>query len=774
MSNVRLATVTAVAVGVLSAVGSPLAQAASPPGLNYSPVATWWGTNGRVTDIVPVGNRVYLSGGFDYIGPQTGYGTAVDGTRGVQLAGAPVIDGTVYASVSDGAGGWYVAGSFATVGGVPRKNAARITAEGTVTGWNPKPNGTVYALAVSADEVVLGGDFSQLGKTAAAANRLGAVDTTVGAAIAGFEAGADGTVRALLPVGSSLYVGGDFGSVDGTPHVGLARINASDGSLDVGFSAQTNRTVRALAASPNGSILYAGGDFTQAFDNAGQLSRSRLAAWSTSSSSLRPWAPGADASVEALGVDQASGIIYAGGLFSSIGGTARARLAAIGSGGKATAWRAGLSGCHTRHVTGYAHSNPPCTPEVSALTAVNGQLYVGGRFGQSGSTPRHDAAAFSLADGTLRDWDPVASDRVLTLGASSGNVLVGGDLTSVNGLVREGVAALYTSTGAGDPGFTADTDNEVLDLQPSPDGLSLYLAGHFQNVNGVPRQYLAAISAASGTVTSFKANANNDALSLSYAGAALYASGQFVRVNGVTAQHVVRLDPGTGTVAREFNVSTTGPTGPLRGGGMVQSMVAAPNGSKIYLAGPFTAVNGKSVSGGVVAVSSSTGALLAKFGGVEGCSRVGPWIVHLAISSDGQRLYGGDVCPDRIYQWDAVHMTTSQNPTGLIWKSWCNGGMQGALEVNGSFYYGSHGGDEGKGGYCWQSSADRTSVPQSRYAVFDALTGALRSDSPPFNSPMGVWTFAVIPQGLLVGGDFSWVSNHQNVRQGLAFFAGTP
>jgi hypothetical protein len=58
--------------------------------------------------------------------------------------------------------------------------------------------------------------------------------------------------------------------------------------------------------------------------------------------------------------------------------------------------------------------------------------------------------------------------------------------------------------------------------------------------------------------------------------------------------------------------------------------------------------------------------------------------------------------------------------------------------------------------------------------VFDATSGALRPDSPQFDSPMGVWSFAVIPQGLLVGGDFSWAVDHKTVRQGLALFPGTP
>ena len=83
---------------------------------------------------------------------------------------------------------------------------------------------------------------------------------------------------------------------------------------------------------------------------------------------------------------------------------------------------------------------------------------------------------------------------------------------------------------------------------------------------------------------------------------------------------------------------------------------------------------------------------------MRGCSALGPWINRLYLSDDGQRLYGGDVCPDDIYQWDAVNLSTSSNPTGLKWRTSCNAGMQGRIEVNGHFYYGTHGGDQGEEG----------------------------------------------------------------------------
>jgi hypothetical protein len=757
---------------VAAALVGPASAAHAAPVLDYTPVASWWGTNGRVTDMVTSGDRVYLGGGFDYVGPQTGYGAGVDGASGVMLANAPMIDGTVYASAPDGAGGWYVAGLFATVGGVARKNAARIGADGVVAKWNPKPNGAVYSLAVSGANVVLGGAFSQVGKTPVPASRIGEVDGSGGSAVAGFTASANSTVRSVLAVGPSLYVGGDFTTINGSARSRVARVSASSGAVDGAFAGGTSGSVNALALSADGSTLYAGGSFTSASGPAAQ-SRVDLAAWSTATGSLTSWAPVADGAVEAIAVDPASGAVYAGGLFGNINGTPRTRLAGIDSSGAVTGFDAALSGCQTRHTVKDGHSNPVCTPEVSSLTAAGDTLYVGGRFGQSGSTSRHNVAAFALADGSLTGWDPKASDRVLTLGSSAGNVFVGGELTSLNGLVRKGVAALSLTTGAGDPTFTADTDDEVLDLQLSPDASTLYLAGHFTTVNGAIRKHLAAVATSTGAVTGFQANTDNDVLTMAYTGGALYAGGQFIRVNGVDQGHMTKVDPLTGAVNGTFSVTATGRSGPRYGNGQVEAIVASLDGSKLFVGGPFNLMNGTTISQGIVVLNASTGSIITQLGAVESCpGRAGPWINRMMLSPDGTRLIGGDICPDRVYAWDAVNLTTPQNPTGLIWKSACNGGMQGILVANGSIYYGTHG-TRGTGTACWASPTNHTNVVRSRYAVFDLNTGVLLPDNPQFGSAMGVWSIVATPQGLLVGGDFDWVGSGKTVRQGLAFFPGS-
>ncbi|GAA1247747.1 hypothetical protein [Oryzihumus leptocrescens] len=763
----------ALVLGLAGALALPVAALASPPNLTYNPLptsrSTWWGTNGRVTDIVPAGGRVYIAGGFDYVGPSTGYGVGVDST-GKRLGGAPLVDGVVNAAVPDGSGGWFIGGSFSHVGGVYRPSAAQVTASGTVTGWNPKPKGTVYALALTPTSVVLGGEFTQVGSTPVGATRLGAVDRSGGAAVAGWSASANATVRDLVSSGGSVFVGGDFSTINAASRSHLAKLSASTGALDPTFGSTASAPVLALAVSPDGTRVYGGGSFTAAGDGSTSTARNRLAAWDATTGALAPWSPSADNTVEALSVDPGAGTVYAGGLFSTLGGAARARLGAVDAAGSVTGFDAGLNGCNTRHTTKDTHSNPACTPEVSGLAVGNGLLYVGGRFGSSGSSTRHDAAAFNLGNGNLVSWNPVSGDRVLALAPSGTSIFVGGEMTSVNGVVRKGIAALDASTGAADPSFSADTDNEVLDLQLSADGSRLYLAGSFLTVQGQPRSKMASIVTATGLVDKGFAPAfNKEVLSIGFGGGAVYAGGQFTKIGGIARKHAAKLDAATGAVNTSFTANTVGPTGSLRAGGMVQALAVKPDGSMVFLGGPFTTVNGTNRPGGIATVSGATGALLPQqFGGVQSCSGAGPWLTHLHLSADGRRLYGGDVCPDNIYQWDAVNLSSPSNPTGLIYRTWCNGGMQGALEVNGDFYYGTH------GNACQLSPTNTTQASRQRFAAFDAATGALLPDAPTFNSPMGVWSLAAVPQGLLVGGDFTWVTSSDWVQQGLVLFTGTP
>ena len=332
-----------------------------------------------------------------------------------------------------------------------------------------------------------------------------------------------------------------------------------------------------------------------------------------------------------------------------------------------------------RHTTSDAHSNPVCDTEVDSLTVASGVLYVGGRFAKSGSTVRHDAAAFTLAGGAMHGLEPGRpSDRVLALAGSGTGMFVGGELTSVNGGVRPNLAALDATTGQLDPTFNPVVSDEVLDIAVAPGGTRLFLAGHFALVGGKKHNHMAAVALTDGKVdAAFKPNFNNDVLSIAVLGNSVYVGGQFTKVTKITKKHAVKLDPITGAVDPVFQGRHRGPGRRPHRGGIVMSLQVAPDGSKVYMAGPFDSVNG-TVKRGIAVVDGVTGAMLPKqLGGVQKCWTNGDWIVRLHLSADGKRLYGGDVCPDNIYQWDAVNLSSPTNPTGLLWRSWCNAGMQG-------------------------------------------------------------------------------------------------
>src|SRR5262245_28969423 len=95
-----------------------------------------WVTDGGVSAIATAGNTIYLGGNFTYVGPNTGHFAGIDIGTGAAEPGWPRVDGDVYCSASDGAGGWYIGGLFTSVGGVGRGKLANTLADKTLDAWN--------------------------------------------------------------------------------------------------------------------------------------------------------------------------------------------------------------------------------------------------------------------------------------------------------------------------------------------------------------------------------------------------------------------------------------------------------------------------------------------------------------------------------------------------------------------------------------------------------------------------------------------------------------
>ena len=113
----------------------------------------------------------------------TGGGALTNATSGVVDTSFPNVEGSVYASAADGNGGFYIGGSFTHVDGIARNNAAHINADGSLDPtWNPNANSSVYAIAVSGSTIYLGGNFTTINGSTAR-YYVAAVNNTDGAVL---------------------------------------------------------------------------------------------------------------------------------------------------------------------------------------------------------------------------------------------------------------------------------------------------------------------------------------------------------------------------------------------------------------------------------------------------------------------------------------------------------------------------------------------------------------------------------------------------------------
>jgi hypothetical protein len=186
-----------------------------------------------------------------------------------------VLDGTVHAIAVVGEA-VVVGGTFSAVAGENGFQYQRDylfafrAADGTMLRFAPRLDGPVYALAAGPDGTVYaGGAFRTV--NGAVQRGLTRLSVASGARVAGFTANINwGEVRALAASGRWLYAGGTFSTVNRVPRAALARLDAASGAVDGGFDAGLTTTaerrvkVEDFALAPGGRRLVVAGAFTSA------------------------------------------------------------------------------------------------------------------------------------------------------------------------------------------------------------------------------------------------------------------------------------------------------------------------------------------------------------------------------------------------------------------------------------------------------------------------------------------------------------------------------
>lgn len=362
-----------------------------------------------------------------------------------------------------------------------------------------QPNGVVWSLAEAGGQVFVGGTFSGVrppeggaGGEQSAVNFV-ALDAATGAPtsckLSFTVGGGTATVRALTlsPDKQTLYAGGYFGAVNGSPVSSIAAIDVATCTVKTGFHPSFAATVRAIAVT--GDTVYAGGDFLTV---AGQQ-RERFAAVDATDGTLKPFTANADEPGRAIEVTPDGANVLLGGDFFTVNGTSTHALAVVNA----------TSGALTKAYPGFIETNSvvkdiatdatgfytanegtgggvfdgrialnlsdlnqrwrdTCLGATQAVLPYQNVLYSASHahdcssVGEYPDGQRHHLLAQPTTSVGKLGWAPDTNDgigegigpRVMTVGSKGGvqYLWVGGEFTTVNGAAQQSLTR-FASTG---------------------------------------------------------------------------------------------------------------------------------------------------------------------------------------------------------------------------------------------------------------------------------------------------------------------------------------
>jgi PKD repeat protein len=278
----------------------------------------------------------------------------------------------------------------------------------------------------------------------------------------------------------------------------------------------------------------------------------------------------------------------------------------------------------TLTATSTATVTATATPPVDTLTTLAPQ------------TPRTDMP--KISDGEI--WDiNVVGNRVFVAGSFT--TITNQRPTNTTSYHQVGLASYNLTTGLVDPDFTpVFGGGGVENVEPSPDGTKLYVAGNFSSVNGVTRKGVVRIDPATGaTVTAFTANTDAKATELAATNSTLYIGGKFTKVNNVARRALAAVDGATGVVDPGFVNDITGGIG-VNGELTVQRLKLTHDLTTLLVVHTGRQVAGRDRYG-VAMIDTATKQLLPW--------KTSLWQDNLQFVGGIQRVYAGDIAPNDQY-----------------------------------------------------------------------------------------------------------------------------
>jgi uncharacterized delta-60 repeat protein len=606
--------------------------------------------NGIVTTVaVQPDGKILMAGYFSQLRP---FGNSVYGANhiarvnhdgSVDTSFTPSVNDVVRTLVLQSNGQILIGGQFTYIQGSggaalqSRPYAARLNADGSLDGvFNPNPNGVVYAIVVQPDgKIIIGGQFTTVQPAGAASpitrNHVARFNVD-GSLDMAFDPNTDKTVLSLAVQGNGqVVIGGGFstlqpnGTVNATTRNCIARVNA-DGTLDTGFDPEANGSVMAIAVLPTQQVIISG-EFTTLQPN-GASSASQvdfLARLNANGSLDSTFIVNPLASVVALAV-QADGKLLIGGTFTSL-------FPVNSSGVQSAAYLARIN------PDGSIDTNYSTTPnqEVDAIALqADGSAVIGGYFSalQAADMNSPVNAGFiarvqpnGSVDATMAP-DTEGGIVATVTDSTSGKIYVGGTFTSISGQSQPFLARLNPN-GTLDTTYTPTLNGGVQTLVLQPDG-KLLVGGSFTSADGIVRGFIMRLNPDGSVDGPFNPTANGK-INLIY----LLSNGQMIisglfsdlSPNGASAIGIngfARLNS-DGTLDETWN--------PNPSGGSVFTIVPQSDGNWI-VGGEFTSIGGVGRSG--IARMTPDGVVDTTFNPNPNAG-----VYSVVIQSDGKIVLGG-------------------------------------------------------------------------------------------------------------------------------------
>lgn len=403
------------------------------------------------------------------------------------------------------------------------------------TWW--RPNGQVNDLVIdtSAERVYIAGGFSRLYPNGGDLPMHGSqVDLDGNVKLGSMNPDAD--VWAAEPDGNGgWYIGGAFTMVGDSQRANIAHVDSNGqvlGDITKGFDYRVNSLLK------SGDTLYVGGRFTT-FDDAENIYRNGvLLDTSLGAPVTSPINP--DNRIMTA-VSDGQGGFFIGGFFTSIGDSARSRIAQIDSNGNVTSWSLDANN------------------SVYTLRRYDSILFIAGYFSWIGGESRSRVAAYNINTGEILDWHPgYINSLVRDVVLDDTVVYLGGQFSQVNSVDRKALAAVSWNSGAlldWNPDVYSTYTAQVYTLLL--DDTTLYFGGFFDSVNSVSHPNLAAVSRYSGELTSFSGYATGQVRHLEKYEDSLVVGGSFYQLNGQYRYGIGSYDLTTGNL-NDWTISCSG------------------------------------------------------------------------------------------------------------------------------------------------------------------------------------------------------------------------